>query len=182
MSEKREVPDMRVKPSIRSVGRKTSGIGAGKAVRAAHAGLVPAVIEELRGGSGRHKVSLRPLKIERLSDIPPFWPAFYGYVPGTRNPADGEPCDCLVLGRFRAVRGALVRVRPVALMFRRDGDHKILAVHPADRRLGSACDLKDIPRLELTRLRDAFRPYFRLGPWRGASVAAEFLAACGFKK
>ncbi|MCX7805993.1 MAG: inorganic diphosphatase [Planctomycetota bacterium] len=144
--------------------------------------VVPVVIEELRGGSGRHRVHLRPRKVEKLSDIPPFWPAFYGYVPGTKNAADGEPCDCLVLGRFRAARGAIVRVRPVALMARRDGDHKILAVFPGDPVFGSARDLPDIPRRELARLRDAFRPYFQLGPWRKVSAAAGFLAACGFRK
>ena len=139
---------------------------------------ITVAIEEVRGGSGRHRIDPGTGAVEKIGEAPPLWPAHYGYVEGTLNPADGDPVDCLVLGDFPVEPGGRIEARPVGVMRREDGDDKVLAVVPEDPQFGSVRDLAQVPARVLEELDAAFRPYFLLGPWEDAASAKRFLSRC----
>jgi inorganic pyrophosphatase len=105
-------------------------------------------------------------------------PAEYGHVPGTRNPADGDPADALVIGCGPTFPGCSYRVRPIALLLRADGDHKVLAVPHTAEYVAPLRDLAEVEPEVLQRIEEWFRPHFVLLGWRDASRAREWLAIC----
>ncbi len=62
------------------------------------------------------------------------YPGNYGFIPHTLSD-DGDPVDCLVVGRVPVMPGAILRARPVGVLIMEDEagmDEKIVAV-PIDR-------------------------------------------------
>lgn len=105
-------------------------------------------------------------------------PAEYGFIPGTLNPADGDPVDVLVIGGGPTFPGCRYRIRPVGLLLRRDGDHKVLAVPHTEEYVSPIRDIAEIAPEVLREIADWFRPYFELLGWRDARWAEEWIGIC----
>lgn len=72
--------------------------------------------------------------VDRFLHTAMYYPGNYGFVPGTLS-EDGDPVDVLVIGRTPVMPGAVMPVRPVAVLIMEDDkgmDEKIIAV-PAAR-------------------------------------------------
>jgi inorganic pyrophosphatase len=72
--------------------------------------------------------------VDRFLHTAMYYPGNYGFVPGTLS-EDGDPVDVLVIGRTPVMPGAVMPVRPVAVLIMEDDkgmDEKIVAV-PAAR-------------------------------------------------
>ncbi len=54
-------------------------------------------------------------------------PVAYGFIPGTKNPADNDELDILVLSKKDFKVGEEVEVESIALLRRADGDEKVIA-------------------------------------------------------
>ncbi|MDW7981648.1 MAG: inorganic diphosphatase [Thermomicrobium sp.] len=85
----------------------------------------------------RHPLARRP------------WPANYGFLLRTYNPSDGDALDVIVLASEPLPTGTRLRVRPVGLLRRANGDDKVLAVACSDRRYGACRRLTDLPATEI---------------------------------
>lgn len=105
-------------------------------------------------------------------------PAEYGYLPGTYNPADGDPVDAMVIRWGPTFPGCRYTVRAVGLLLRADGDHKVLAVPHTPEFVSPVCDLPEVDPELLRRIEDWFRPHFVLLGWRDARWALEWVGAC----
>lgn len=105
-------------------------------------------------------------------------PAEYGFIPETRNPADGDPADVLVIGCGPTFPGCRYQVRPVGILLRADGDHKVLAVPHTDEYLSPVQDVAEVAPELLQRIEEWFRPYFELRGWRDALWAVEWIGIC----
>jgi len=67
--------------------------------------------------------------VDRFLHTPMFYPGNYGFIPHTLS-EDGDPVDVLVIGNTPVMPGAVIAVRPIAvLMMEDDGglDEKIIA-------------------------------------------------------
>lgn len=101
--------------------------------------------------------------VDRFLHTAMFYPANYGFVPHTLC-GDGDPVDVLVLSRVPVVPGAVVRCRPVGVMFMEDEggiDEKILAV-PHDKLIPYYQDVssyRDLPRILLDQIAHFFTHY-----------------------
>lgn len=72
--------------------------------------------------------------VDRFLHTAMYYPGNYGFVPNTLS-EDGDPVDVLVIGRTPVMPGAVMPVRPVAVLIMEDDkgmDEKIVAV-PAAR-------------------------------------------------
>ena len=68
--------------------------------------------------------------VDRFLHTSMIYPGNYGFIPHTLS-ADGDPCDVLVVGQSPVIPGAIIRSRPVGVLFMEDEkgvDEKILAV------------------------------------------------------
>lgn len=132
---------------------------------------------EIHAPSGR-------MQVDRFLAAPVAYPVNYGILPCTLA-GDGDHLDVLVLTRFPVAPGALIRVRPVAvlrMLDRGEGDHKLLAVPVADvdTTWHDVQSHADLPAAEIERIETFFRIYKTLpapaarvevGPWEGPEVA-----------
>lgn len=99
------------------------------------------------------------------------WPANYGYIPGTRNPSDGDELDILVLSTEPLETRSSVQVRPVGLLLRPDGDDKVIGVLTSDASFGDLTRFQDIPAGEIQSIEDWFSAWSQLGQWRDEAMA-----------
>jgi inorganic pyrophosphatase len=105
-------------------------------------------------------------------------PAEYGFIPGTRNPADGDAADVLVIGCGPTFPGCSYTVRPIGLLLRTDGDHKVLAVPHTAEYVSPLRDVSEVVPELLERIEGWFRSYFTLLGWRDALWAREWIGIC----
>ncbi len=105
-------------------------------------------------------------------------PAEYGYALRTRNPADGEEADVLVVGYGPTFSGCRYQARAIGLLLRTDGDHKLLAVPHTPEYISPLRDVGEVDPVLLQQIEDWFRPYFELIGWRDAQWALEWLGVC----
>ena len=99
------------------------------------------------------------------------YPCNYGYIPQTLSD-DGDPADVLVVTPFPIQVGAVIRCRPIGVLFMDDesgGDAKLLAVpvdklYPVYRNIKTA---QDLPAEDLARIQHFFEHYKDLekGKW-----------------
>lgn len=109
--------------------------------------------------------------VDRFVHTAMFYPGNYGFVPQTLG-GDGDPVDVLVLGDLPIIPGAVIPVRPVAvLMMEDDGgqDEKIVAVptskmHPSFEAIQG---VEDIPLSKREQIEHFFTHYKDLekGKW-----------------
>lgn len=101
--------------------------------------------------------------VDRFVAMPMAYPLNYGSVPSTLN-VDGDPLDFLVFSREPIVPGALIKVRPVAVLRNTDGgeqDDKLICV-PAtkiDPTYEKIVDLAHLAELDKQRLEQFFANY-----------------------
>jgi inorganic pyrophosphatase len=99
-------------------------------------------------------------------------PAHYGWICGTWNPADRDETDVFILDPEPRQTGDILWVRPVALLRKADGDHKVLAIAHRE-----ACPVSGV---KLAPVKRAIEAAFRarravLEGWGGRREAEAFL-------
>lgn len=102
------------------------------------------------------------------------YPGDYGFIPQTLS-EDGDPLDCLVLVSESNFHGAIIPVRPVAVINMSDEkgkDDKIVAVpdFKVDPRFERIKDLKDLPKHQLFEIRHFFEHMKELEPGKWVKV------------
>lgn len=127
------------------------------------------------------------LFVDRFLHTAMHYPANYGFVPHTLC-GDGDPLDVLIVARVPVVPGAVVRCRPVGVMFMEDEggmDEKILAVphdklHPYYNEITS---YRDLPKILVDQIGHFFTHYkdlekdkwARVDRWGEAEEAARVI-------
>jgi inorganic pyrophosphatase len=108
------------------------------------------------------------LFVDRFLYTPMRYPGNYGFVPHTLC-GDGDPLDALMLNSRPLVPGAVVRCRPVGVLFMEDEhgvDEKILAVpvHKLTAMYDNVRDIGDVPPIQIERVKHFFNHYKDLEP------------------
>lgn len=143
-----------------------------------------AVVEVPRGGRVKyefdHSDGVWFLKLDRVLSSPMFYIGNYGIIPQTLWD-DGDPMDILVLMSEPVQPGAVIEVRPVALLEMIDdgvNDHKVIAVPEHDPMAAGIQDLKDINIVTQNELTQFFRTYkvlegkeVEIRGWKGKDIA-----------
>lgn len=132
-----------------------------------------AIIEDPKGSTVRHH---RDPDTGKWTPTPhPYtdrpWPASYGYLAGTWNPADEDDLDVLVLARDPLETGSRVSIRAVGLLRRPDGDDKILAVLAGDEEYGHIEHFDEVPTGEIAAIEAWFADWDEVGEWHDETIA-----------
>ena len=114
------------------------------------------------------------LFVDRFLYTPMRYPGNYGFVPHTLC-GDGDPLDVIVLNSRPLVPGAVVRARPIGVLFMEDDggqDEKILAVpvHKLTRMYDGINDIADMQPIQLERVKHFFTHYKDLEPGKWAKI------------
>ncbi len=109
--------------------------------------------------------------VDRFVATPMFYPANYGYIPGTLS-EDGDPLDVLVVSPYPVMPGSVIRSRPVGVLNMTDEsgpDAKLIAVpHSKLTRLyDNVQECSDLPDLLIKQIGHYFENYKALeaGKW-----------------
>lgn len=143
--------------------------------------IIDAVIEDPKGATCRHYLDRQTGEWHAVPypfTVEP-WPANYGFLPGTHNPADDDELDVIVLAREPLATGTRLQVQPVALLRLADGDHKILAVAANDPVYGSISALDEVPAADLTAIEEWFPETGRFLGWEDAAGAEALITRSG---
>jgi inorganic pyrophosphatase len=114
------------------------------------------------------------LFVDRFLYTPMRYPGNYGFVPHTLC-GDGDPLDVILMNSRPLVPGAVVRSRPVGVLFMEDDggqDEKILAV-PVQKltpMYDTVRDVEDLPAIQLERIKHFFTHYKDLEPGKWARI------------
>ena len=127
--------------------------------------------------------------VDRFLHTAMYYPVNYGFIPHTLS-GDGDPVDVMVLGRTPVVPGAVLRSRPIGVMYMEDEsgvDEKILAVphtklHPYYDNID---DYSQVRPTELHRIEHFFTHYkdleegkwAKIKGWGDAKAAEEAILA-----
>lgn len=108
------------------------------------------------------------LFVDRFLYTPMRYPGNYGFVPHTMC-GDGDPLDVIVLNTRPVVPGAVIKCRPVGVLYMEDDggmDEKILAlpVHKLTRNYDKIKDVTDLPEIQMERVKHFFTHYKDLEP------------------
>ena len=114
------------------------------------------------------------LFVDRFLYTPMRYPGNYGFVPHTLC-GDGDPLDVIVMNSRPLVPGAVVRSRPIGVLFMEDDggkDEKILAVpvHKLTKMYDSIHDVSDIQPIQLERVKHFFTHYKDLEPGKWSKL------------
>ncbi|HVX81708.1 MAG: inorganic diphosphatase [Devosia sp.] len=114
------------------------------------------------------------LFVDRFLYTPMRYPGNYGFIPHTLC-GDGDPLDVLVMNSRPLVPGAVVRVRPVGVLFMEDDggeDEKILAlpVHKLTAMYDNVHDIGDMQAIQVERVKHFFSHYKDLEPGKWAKI------------
>lgn len=134
------------------------------------------VIEIPQGSAVKYELDKASgaLVVDRFLFTPMAYPAAYGFIPNTLAD-DGDPVDALVLLPAAVVPGAVVRARPIGVLYMDDEagvDEKIICVphekvHPQFNGVEEAAGLPDITRGAIEHF---FNAYKELEPGKWARV------------
>ncbi|HWJ02646.1 MAG TPA: inorganic diphosphatase [Verrucomicrobiae bacterium] len=108
--------------------------------------LLDIVIECPAGQRGRYEFDKSTQSFSLAYDFPQELPIHYGWLENTLG-TDGEALDVMLLpweagpGHPQTRPGSILKVRPLGILRRKDGDHKLLAVLPGTTPWGQAFDL-----------------------------------------
>ena len=114
------------------------------------------------------------LFVDRFLYTPMRYPGNYGFVPHTLC-GDGDPLDVIVMNSRPLVPGAVVRCRPVGVLFMEDDggqDEKILAV-PVSKLTKVYDHVKnytDLAGIEVEKVKHFFTHYKDLEPGKWAKI------------
>jgi inorganic pyrophosphatase len=115
------------------------------------------------------------LFVDRILHTPMRYPANYGFIPHTLSP-DGDPLDALVISRTPFIPGAVVRARPIAVLFLEDeagGDEKLITV-PVDETFPYYTGVgqrEDLPEIVLQQIEHFFTHYKDLEPEKWVRIS-----------
>src|SRR3569832_1125809 len=115
------------------------------------------------------------LFVDRFLYTPMRYPGNYGFIPHTLC-GDGDPLDVLVMNSRPLVPGAVVRSRPVGVLFMEDDggqDEKILAVpvHKLSAMYDKVHDIADIQDIQVERVKHNNTHYKNLEPNKWAKIS-----------
>ena len=115
------------------------------------------------------------LFVDRFLYTPMRYPGNYGFIPHTLC-GDGDPLDVLVMNSRPLVPGAVVRSRPIGVLFMEDDggrDEKILAVpvHKLTAMYDKVHDIGDIQDIQVDRVKHFFTHYKDLEPGKWAKIS-----------
>lgn len=114
------------------------------------------------------------LFVDRFLYTPMRYPGNYGFVPHTLC-GDGDPLDVIVMNARPLVPGAVVRSRPIGVLFMEDDggtDEKILAVpvRKLTHMYDGINDIADMQPIQLERVKHFFTHYKDLEPGKWAKI------------
>ncbi|MBI4921675.1 MAG: inorganic diphosphatase [Devosia nanyangense] len=115
------------------------------------------------------------LFVDRFLYTPMRYPGNYGFIPHTLC-GDGDPLDVLVMNSRPLVPGAVVRCRPLGVLFMEDDggqDEKILAVpvHKLTAMYDKVNDIGDIEPIQVERVKHFFTHYKDLEPGKWVKLS-----------
>jgi inorganic pyrophosphatase len=147
------------------------------------------VIEIPQGSQVKYELDKESgaIMVDRFLFTPMAYPAAYGFIPGTLAD-DGDPSDALVLAPAAVVPGAVIRARPIGVLFMEDEggqDEKLVCV-PHDKLHTAFTDVQemdDLPKITRDAIEHFFTRYKDLEPgkwvkvrgWGSAAQAAEII-------
>ncbi|HEU4792118.1 MAG TPA: inorganic diphosphatase, partial [Nitrolancea sp.] len=143
--------------------------------------IIDAVIEDPKGATCRHYLDHQTGEWHAVPypfTVEP-WPANYGFLPGTHNPADDDELDVIVLAREPLATGTRLQVRPVAHLRLADGEHKVLSVATGDPIYGLITSLEMVPTTDLTAIEQWFPETGRFLGWEDAASAEALITCAG---
>lgn len=128
--------------------------------------------------------------VDRFLHTAMYYPANYGFIPHTLG-SDGDPLDALVLSRAAVIPGAVIRARPIGVLFMEDeagGDEKLLMV-PVDKLnpyYSAVKSHEDIPPILREQIAHFFKHYkdleegkwVKIKAWGSAEEAAQLILDC----
>jgi inorganic pyrophosphatase len=115
------------------------------------------------------------LFVDRFLYTPMRYPGNYGFVPHTLC-GDGDPLDVIMMNSRPLVPGAVVRCRPVGILFMEDDggqDEKIMAVpvHKLTKVYDNVVDVTDLPEIQIEKVKHFFTHYKDLEPGKWAKIS-----------
>jgi inorganic pyrophosphatase len=115
------------------------------------------------------------LFVDRFLYTPMRYPGNYGFIPHTLC-GDGDPLDVLVMNSRPLVPGAVVRCRPLGVLFMEDDggqDEKILAVpvHKLTAMYDKLNDIADMQQIQVERVKHFFTHYKDLEPGKWVKLS-----------
>ncbi len=137
-------------------------------------GHVHVLVEIPKRGHNKYELDERlgVIRLDRVLHSAVYYPAEYGFVPGTRS-SDGERLDALVLADEPTFPGCLVEGRLVGALAISGSDgrveHKLLAVPVGEPRFAEVVDVADVPEHVLRELEHFFSAFKEL---EGSAVDA----------
>ncbi len=127
------------------------------------------------------------LFVDRFLYTPLRYPGNYGFVPHTLC-GDGDPLDVIVMNSRPLVPGAVVRSRPIGVLYMEDDggqDEKIIAVPvpKLTRRYDKIENYTDLPEITLKQIEHFFEHYkdlepgkwVKMGGWQDVTVAKRLI-------
>lgn len=155
-------------------------------------GIIHVVVEVPKGTKNKYEMDEKSgaLILDRVLFTTNIYPGDYGFVPGTIS-EDGDPVDCLVFVTERNFAGAVIPVRPVALMRMEDergSDNKIIAfpapkVDPRFKGKNDLCDLSPQFKKEIAHFFSHMKElepgkWVKVKGWANAKTAISYLEKC----
>lgn len=111
------------------------------------------------------------LFVDRFLHTPMRYPGNYGFIPHTLC-GDGDPLDVLVMNSRPIMAGAVIRCRPIGVLFMEDDggrDEKLLCVPVSKmtKAYDKVADISDMPEIEVKKVEHFFTHYKDLeeGKW-----------------
>ncbi len=103
------------------------------------------------------------LRVDRFMNVAMYYPCNYGFIPQTLS-KDGDPVDVLVITQYPIIAGAVLNIRPVAVLNMEDEagfDEKIIAVpiNKLDPYFNNVKDLADLNPVLLEKIKHFFERY-----------------------
>jgi inorganic pyrophosphatase len=144
--------------------------------------LIYAVIENPLGSTGR--IRYRAASGQFEPEPRPFpWPlpVHYGWIPGTLCAADDAELDVLLPDPGHTAPGAVLVGRPIGVMYRSDGDHKILALRAdAGTAFPATMEAAQLPEVQaqLVQWLHDYRADVRATGWGDAAAARRLVLEC----
>ncbi len=125
--------------------------------------IVNVVVEIPKGSNNKYEIDHESglIKLDRVLFSSMFYPADYGYIPGTLGD-DGDPLDALVLVTNPTFPGTLVEAKVLGYLGMIDGgegDEKLLCVPTCDPRFKHMNSIKDVAPHVLEEIAHFFRTY-----------------------
>ncbi len=124
---------------------------------------ITAIVECPKGSKNKYEIDKKTglIALDRALHTAQDFPFEYGFIPQTLWD-DGDAVDVVILTTYPLFPGALVRIRPIALMGMIDTgepDDKVLGVPIDDPRWESVKDLSDINPHTLKEVQHFFETY-----------------------